>query len=162
MNRLAALAGAGAIALLTTDLAQAQPAPPPYGPPITLEIAKKAVAAAETEAEKNNWAVVITVIDSGGHIVMTVRRDDAQLASIALAEGKARTALNFKRPTKLVDEAVAQGGAGLRLLGLRDVTPIEGGLPIVVDAKIIGAIGVSGMLATQDGQVARVGADAAK
>jgi glc operon protein GlcG len=140
--------------------AQTQTMPPPYGPPISLAAAKQIVAAAEAEAEKNNWPVVIAVIDSGGNLVLLLRRDDAQLSAIATAEGKARTALFFKRPTKLLDDVISGGGSGLRFLALKDFTPLEGGLPIVADGTIIGAIGVSGVVSAQNSQVARAGIDA--
>ena len=136
--------------------------PPAYGAPITLEMAKQAVAAAEAEAKKNNWNVMIVVLDSGGHIVMSQKLDGTQYASIRIAEGKARTALEFKRPTKALDDTIAGGGAGLRLLSVRGVTAIEGGLPIIVDGKIVGSIGVSGVTSQQDAQIARAGADAVK
>jgi uncharacterized protein GlcG (DUF336 family) len=141
-----------------------QVAPPttPYGPPISCDMAKKAMAAAEAEAVKNNWAVVIAIIDSGGHIVMLHRRDDTQLSSIEIAQGKAKTALMFKRPTKVLDDAISGGGAGLRFLALKDIVPLEGGMPIVNDGKVIGAIGVSGVLSAQDAQIARTGVEALK
>jgi len=154
------IACALAFALASAAPGRAQPQPPPYGAPITLQAAKQVMAAAEAEAEKNNWPVVIAILDSGGNMVMLHRRDDAQLSAVALAEGKARTALHFKRPTKLLDEVISAGGGGLRFLALKDIVPLEGGLPIVVDGKIIGAIGVSGVLSAQDTQVARAGIDA--
>jgi uncharacterized protein GlcG (DUF336 family) len=132
----------------------------PYGAPITLDQAKRVMAAAELEAAKNSWQVAITILDSGGNLVMFHKVDNTQLASIGASEGKARTALTFKRPSKALDDAIAAGGAGLRLLAVKDITPLEGGLPILVDGKIIGAIGVSGALSSQDGQVAKAGADA--
>ena len=141
--------------------AAAQQAPPPYGLAITIDAAKKVMAAAEAEAAKNNWPVSIAVLDSGGNIVMLHRLDNAQLAATDLAIGKARTALNFRRPSKALEDAIAGGGAGLRLLAL-NITPIEGGFPIIVDGKIIGAVGVAGGLGAQDAQVAKAGADAAK
>ena len=104
------------------------------------------MAAAELEAGKNSWQVAITIIDSGGNLVMFHKFDNTQLASIGASEGKARTALTFKRPSKALDDAIAAGGAGLRLLAVKDITPLEGGLPIIIDGKIIGAIGVSGAL----------------
>ena len=116
----------------------------------------------DREASKNNWAVVISIIDSGGNIVMLHRRDDVQLSSIEIAQGKAKTALMFKRPSKVLDDAIAGGGAGLRFLALKDIVPLEGGVPIVLDGKIIGAIGVSGVLSSQDAQIARAGIDALK
>jgi glc operon protein GlcG len=140
--------------------AAAQQAEPPYGPVITLQAAKKVMAAAEAEAARNNWPAVITIIDSGGNMVMMQRMDDAQLSAIAAAEGKAQTALAFKRPSKQLEEAVSAGGAGLRLVGLKNLVAIEGGLPIVSDGKIVGAIGVSGLLSAQNTQVARAGIDA--
>jgi glc operon protein GlcG len=133
---------------------------PPYGPPITLDQAKRAMAAAELEAAKNSWQVAVTILDSGGNLVMFHKVDNTQLASISASEGKASTALRFKRPSKALDDAIAAGGAGLRLLAVKDITPLEGGLPILVDGKIIGAIGVSGALSSQDAQVAKAGADA--
>jgi glc operon protein GlcG len=142
--------------------AQAPSAPPPYGAPIGLETAKKLATAAEAEAAKNNWNMAIVILDSTGHVVLLHKLDNTQYGSIAVAEDKARTALDYKRPTKAFEDVVAQGGAGLRLLALRGATPIEGGVPIMSDGKIVGAIGVSGGSAAQDGQVAKAGADAAK
>src|SRR5271169_1934944 len=133
---------------------------PQYGAPITLDQAKRVMAAAELEAAKNSWLVAITILDSGGNLVMFHKVDNTQLASIAASEGKARTALTFKRPSKALYDAIAAGGAGLRLLAIKDITPLEGGIPILIDGKIIGAIGVSGALSSQDGQVAKAGADA--
>ena len=118
------------------------------------------MAAAELEAAKNSWQVAITIIDSGGNLVMFHKIDNAQLASATVSEGKARTALEFKRPSKALDDAIAAGGAGMRLLALKDITPLEGGVLVVVGGRIIGAIGVSGALSAQDAQVAKTGADA--
>ena len=137
-----------------------QASTPPYGPAITLDDAKRAMSAAELEAAKNAWQVAITILDSGGNLVMFHKMDNTQLASITASEGKARTALTFKRPSKALDDAIAAGGAGLRLLAVKDITPLEGGLPILVDGKIVGAIGVSGALSSQDAQTAKAGADA--
>jgi uncharacterized protein GlcG (DUF336 family) len=153
---------AGVLALLAALPAKAQTAPPPYGPPIGIDNARKAMNAAEGEATKNNWAVVIAIIDSGGHIVMLHRRDDVQLSSIELSQGKAKTALMFKRPSKVLDDAISGGGPGLRFLALKDIVPLEGGLPLIIDGKIVGAIGVSGVLSSQDAQIAKAGADALK
>ena len=166
MVRMLALFGAVALSIVPA-LAQA-PAPAaapsavalPYGPAITLDQAKRAMAAAELEAAKNSWQVAITILDSGGNLVMFHRVDNTQLSSATVSEGKARTALEFKRPSKALDDAIAGGGAGMRLLALKDITPIEGGLPVVVDGKIIGAIGVSGALSSQDSQVAKAAVDA--
>jgi uncharacterized protein GlcG (DUF336 family) len=166
MTALKTLAGAGALALLAATLAaipaKAQTPPPGYGPPIGLDNAKKVMAGAEAEAAKNNWPVVIAILDSGGNLVMLHRRDDTQLASTEIAQGKARTSLMFKRPTKVLDEAISSGGVGLRFLALKDIVPLEGGMPIVVDGKIVGAIGVSGVLSAQDAQIARAGLEALK
>jgi len=165
MSRMLALAAAlAALALAAGSsflpASAQQGAPPPYGPPITLDEAKRAMAAAELEAAKNSWQVAITILDSGGNLVMFHKIDNTQLASIGTSEGKARTALTFKRPSKALDDAIAAGGAGLRLLALKDITPLEGGLPIMIDGKIVGAIGVSGALSSQDVQVAKAGAEA--
>src|SRR5262249_11902583 len=116
----------------------------PYGPPISLETAKKAMAAAEAEAKKNNWPVVISIIDSGGHLVLLQRLGTTQLGRIEIATGKATTSLKLRRPSKALQDAIAGGGAGLRMLAVYPgATPLEGGLLIVSDGKIIGAIGVS-------------------
>jgi len=131
-----------------------------YGAPITLDQAKKAMAAAEAKAKQNNWNVVISIVDSGGHMVMLQRLDGTQLAAIRIADGKARTAVEFRRPTKALEDVIAGGGAGLRYFTVRGATLIEGGIPIVADGKIVGGIGVSGVHATVDAQIARAGADA--
>jgi len=162
MTTLKTLLGAGVVALMAVLPARAQTPPPPYGPSIGIEGARKVMNAAEEEASKNNWPVVIAIIDTGGHIVMLHRRDDTQLSAIEIAEGKAKTALMFKRPSKVLDEAISSGGPGLRFLALKDITPLEGGLPIVFQGRIIGAIGVSGVLSSQDAQVAQAGLDAIK
>jgi uncharacterized protein GlcG (DUF336 family) len=162
LTPLKSIAGACAIALAAAFPAHSQTVPPDYGPPIGLETARKAMSAAEAEAAKNNWPVVIAIIDSGGHIVMMHRRDNAQLASLEIAQGKAKTALKFKRPTKVLDDAISGGGAGVRFLALKDITPLEGGFPIVMDGKIVGAIGISGVLSAQDSQIARAAIDALK
>jgi len=162
MRTLKILTGAFLLALLAAAPAQAQTIPPPYGPPIGIEGARAVMAAAESEAAKNNWAVVICIIDSGGNLVMLHRHNDVQLSSIEISQGKAKTALMFKRPSKVLDDAISGGGAGLRFLALKDIVPLEGGLPIVADGKIVGAIGVSGVLSAQDTQIARAGADGLK
>ena len=133
---------------------------PPYGPPITLDQAKRVMAAAELQAVENSWQVAITILDSGGNMVMFHKIDNAQLSAVSVSEGKARTALQFKRPSRDLDDAIARGGAGNRLLALKDITPLEGGMPIVLDGRIVGAIGVSGAVSAQDAQIAKAGADA--
>jgi glc operon protein GlcG len=138
------------------------PPPPqiPYGAPIGLEQAKKVVAGAEAEAIKNKWTMVITVLDSGGHVVMLERMDGTQLGSIEAARDKAYSAVLYRRPTKVFQDLVGQGGPNLRLLRLSGANPLEGGIPILVDGKIVGAIGVSGAASEQDAQVAKAGVDA--
>jgi glc operon protein GlcG len=159
MLRLMTLAVIVAGLGLAPSVVSAQ-APPPYGPPITLDQAKKAMAGAEAEAKKNAWPVVITILDSGGNLVMLQRLDNAQWGSIDIAKDKARSAVALRRPTKVFQDLVAQGGANLRLLALAGASPLEGGLPIVVDGKIVGAIGVSGVTSEQDAQIAKAGAEA--
>jgi uncharacterized protein GlcG (DUF336 family) len=139
---------------------QVPPPTTPYGAPIRLAAAKKVMAAAEAEASRNKWGVSIAIVDSGANLVMIQRLDNAQLASVRLAEAKARTAAEFRRPTKLLEEAVAQGGVGLRVLTF-GASLAEGGVPIIVNGHIVGAIGVSGVASHQDAQVAKAGADAA-
>lgn len=155
--KLKLVAIAFAAFVLTASASSAQTPPPPYGAPISLDVAKKIMAAAEAEAVKNNWQVVITIIDSGGHMVMMQKFDNTQLASIAASEGKAQTSLAFKLPSKALEDAITAGGAGTRLLALKNIAPFEGGLPIIIDGKIVGAIGVSGALSPQDAQIARAG-----
>jgi glc operon protein GlcG len=139
--------------------AAAPPPPPPYGPPITLEQAKKVMVGAEAEAKKNSWNVVMVVLDSGGNLVMLQRMDGAQFGSIEVAKDKAYSAVAFRRPTKAFDDALAQGGANLRILKLSGAAPVEGGIPIVIDGKLIGAVGVSGVTSAQDAQIGRAGID---
>ena len=156
-----------AVLILGVSFASAQqpapatppPPPPPYGAPITLEQAKKVLAGAEAEAKKNSWNMVIVVMDSGGNLVALERMDGAQLGSIDVARDKAYSAVAFRRPTKAFDDALAQGGANLRILRLSGASPIEGGIPIVVDGKVIGSVGASGGTSAQDAQVARAGID---
>jgi glc operon protein GlcG len=139
---------------------QAAPAttPPEYGSPLTLTDAKRVMEAAEAEARANHWPMVIAIVDTTGELLMLHRMENAQLGSVNIARMKAETALKFKRPTKVFEEALAGGGAGLRVLAMSGLTPLEGGLPLFQNGKIVGAIGVSGMLATQDAQVGRAGA----
>jgi glc operon protein GlcG len=173
MTTLKIAAAASAVALLAMLPAAAQQpaapaapapaaAPMPYGPPITLEKAEKAMAAAKAEAQKNNWPVAISIVDSGGHAVMFARLDNTQIGSIRIAEGKARTAVELRRPTKALQDAAASGTLGLRFLSIPNVSMLEGGVVIVADGKIIGGIGVSGVMSNQDAEVAIAGANAAK
>jgi uncharacterized protein GlcG (DUF336 family) len=124
---------------------------------LTLDGAKKVAAAAEAEARKNNWNVVIAVVDDGGHLVYLQRIDGTQTGSIEVAIQKARTAQAFKRPTKVFEDAIAGGRNAL--IALHGALPLEGGLPIVVGGQLVGAIGVSGVKSTEDGQIAKAGAD---
>jgi len=135
---------------------------PSYGTSINLEQAKKVLAAAQAEARKNNWPVAIAVLDTSGNLVAFEKMDDTQTASIGVAQDKGRSAAIYRRPTKVMEDAVAGGGAGVRFLNLRDASTVEGGLPITVGGKIIGAIGVSGVTSPQDGMVAKAGAEALK
>jgi uncharacterized protein GlcG (DUF336 family) len=159
-QRLLSLA-IGTALVLTAATAGAQ-GPPAYGPPITLDQAKKVMAGAEAEAKKNNWPVVITILDSGGNLVMTHRLDGAQFGSVEVAREKAYSAVAFRRPTKVFEDALAQGGANLRLLRLSGANPLDGGWPIVIDGKIAGGIGVSGVTGARDAQIGRAGIDALK
>ena len=166
MQRLVSLV-VGTVLILGASIASAQqpapaaapPPPPPYGPPITLDQAKKVMVGAEAEAKKNSWNVVMVVLDSGGNLVMLQRMDGAQFGSIEVAKDKAYSAVAFRRPTKAFDDALAQGGANLRILKLSGAAPLEGGIPIVVDGKLIGAVGVSGVTSAQDAQIGRAGID---
>jgi len=124
---------------------------------LTLDGAKKVAAAAEAEAKKNNWNVVIAIVDDGGHLIYLQRIDGTQTGSIEVAIQKARTSQAFKRPTKVFEDAIAGGRNAL--IALHGALPLEGGLPIVVGGQVVGAIGVSGVKSTEDGQVAKAGAD---
>lgn len=137
-------------------------APVAYGEPIKLEQAEKVATAAYQEATKNNWQMAIAIVDTGGKLVLFKKMDNTQLGSIDVALGKATTANNFKRSTKIFEESITNGGAGLRTLALSGVVPVEGGEPIIINGKVIGAIGVSGAKASEDGIVARAGISALK
>jgi uncharacterized protein GlcG (DUF336 family) len=129
----------------------------PYGNSIPLESAKRVLAAAEKEAEKQGWPMVIAIVDTAGLLVTLSRHDQAQKGSIEVAIEKAKTAALFRRSTKVFQDSVAGGGAGIRMLGLPGATPVEGGLPILKDNQVIGGIGVSGMASDQDAAVATAG-----
>jgi glc operon protein GlcG len=148
-----------ALCVLTSALAQM---PNPYGLPISLENAKKAAAPALAEAAKNNWNMAVAIVGPAGNLIYYEKMDNTQLGSADVAIGKARTSALFKRPTKALQDALAAGGDGLRVLGLHNITPVEGGLPLIMDGKIVGAIGVSGGTSAQDAQCARAGADTVK
>jgi uncharacterized protein GlcG (DUF336 family) len=149
------------IALVLPAFKAQQPAPQKpvlYGAPISLEKAKRVAAAAAAEADKNGWLSAIAIVDPAGNLVYFQRADSTQTASLQLAIDKARSSALFKRSTKVFEDQVAAGGLGLRQLKNPDVIPIEGGIPLLEDGKVVGAIGVSGGTAAQDGQCAAVGA----
>jgi len=153
---------AAASAAAQTPAPATPPPPPPYGLPITLEQAKKVMVGAEAEAKKNNWNVVIAVLDSGGNVVMLQRMDGAQFGSIEVAREKAYSAVAFRRPTKLFQDLIEQGGVNMRLLRVSGLSPLEGGLPIIVDGKLVGGVGVSGVTSQQDAQIGRAGVEGLK
>lgn len=132
--------------------------PNPYGAPIGTESAKKAAAAALAEAVKNHWTMAVAVVDPDGVLVYYEKMDNTQLGSADVAVAKARSAARFKRPTKAFQDALAQGGTNLRILGLPGAVPVEGGIPLIADGKIVGAIGLSGDTSEHDGQCATAGA----
>jgi uncharacterized protein GlcG (DUF336 family) len=140
----------------------AQPGPSSYatpiGPSIGVDAAKKAAAAAAAEARKNGWFMAVAVVDPAGTLVYYEKADNTQLGSANVAVGKARSAALYKRPTKAMQDALAAGGNGLRILALEGAVPVEGGLPLVHDGKLVGAIGVSGDTSEHDGQCAQAGA----
>lgn len=151
-------------AALTLGSAQAfAQTPTPYGAPLTLEQARKAMAAAESEALKNNWNVTIAIVDSGGHMVLLQRLENTAYSSVEVAREKAQGAVAFRRPTKAFQDIIAQGGVHLRLLNITgDAGVLEGGVPIVTGGKMIGAVGVAGATSQQDAQIAQAGVDALK
>ena len=125
---------------------------------LNLDVARQMAAAAEAEAKANKWTVVIAIVDEGANLIYLQRMDETQIGSIEVAQEKAKTAVRFKRPTKAFEDAVA-GGRHV-VLRLPGATPVEGGIPIMADGKVIGAIGVSGVLSTQDAQIAQAGVNA--
>lgn len=145
--------------LLASSFAQM---PNPYGAPISLENAKKAAGPALAEAEKNHWNMAVAIVDPSGNLVYYEKMDNTQLGSANVAIEKARSAALYKRPTKAFQDGVAAGGDGLRILRLQGAVPLEGGIPLVMDGKIVGAIGVSGGASAQDGQCAKAAADVIK
>lgn len=149
------------ILLLTLTAALAQ-APMPYGPPISLETARKAATVALAETRKNNWTMAAAVVDPSGTLVYFEKMDNTQNGSVQVAIDKARSAALFKRPTKVFAERLTSGTAGLPLLRVEGALPVEGGVPLVIDGHIVGAIGLSGDSSEHDGQCAQAGADALK
>lgn len=142
-----------------TALPQAAPVVP-YGVSIVADAAKKAAAAAIVEAKKDGLQMAVAVVDTGGYLVYFERMPDTQFASVEIAIGKAKSAALFRRPTKVFQDGVAAGGAGIRFLGLTGAVPVEGGVPLVVNGKVIGAVGASGGTSDEDGKVANAGAAA--
>ena len=134
--------------------------PNPYGPPISLDNARKAAAPALAEARRQGWTMAVAVVDTSGTLVYYEKMDDTQMGSAQVCIAKARSAALFKRPTKDFQDTLAAGGEGLRVLRLENAVPVEGGLPLIVDGKIAGAIGLSGGTSAQDGQCAKAGVDA--
>jgi uncharacterized protein GlcG (DUF336 family) len=154
-----------ALALSVAAFAQTPLVPPanvPYGVAISPDAAKKVAAAAIAEARKNNWAMAVAVVDTGGYLVYFERMQDTQLGSVEVSIEKAKSAALFRRPTKSFQDTLAGGGAGLRMLSLAGAVPVEGGIPLIVDGKLVGAIGASGGNSDQDGHTAQAGAAALK
>ena len=147
------------LVVIGTAPASAQ-TPGSYGPPVTLAQAKQAAVPALAEAQKNSWAMAVAIVDTAGNLVYFEKMDGTQNGSVAVALDKARSAALFKRATKAFQDTLAAGGEGLRILALQGAVPVEGGVPLVVQGQIVGAIGVSGGTSQQDGQCAQAGADA--
>jgi glc operon protein GlcG len=153
------------ILVAPTPMQAQQPPSPPvpsYGESISLEHAKAVIAAAEAEAKKNGWPVAIAIVDCAGQLVAFERMNDTQTGSIQVAIAKAETSAKFRRPSKAFEEMLEKGGANLKVLNLPGAIPIEGGVPIVHEGKIIGAVGVSGVKSNEDGMVAAAGAAVAQ
>jgi len=134
--------------------------PEPYGVPISLDSAQKAAAAAIAEALKNGWLMAIAITDPSGELVYFAKMDGTQTGSVNVSIAKSRSAALFKRPTKVFQDMLASGGAGVRVLALERAVPIEGGVPLVINGEIVGGIGASGGSSDQDGVVAGAGAAA--
>lgn len=163
MQHLPRLTAATLIAFVLTAAQQASAqAPIPYGEAISLANAKKVIAAAEEEALKNKWPVAIAIVDPAGYLLAFSRLENTQLGSVEVALQKAKTSALFRRPTKVFEDMLAAGGANVKILSLPSAIPIEGGLPIIVDGKIVGAIGVSGVKSTEDAVIATAGLGAIK
>jgi len=148
-----------AATLLLTMAAVAIQAQLPTKQVLTLDAAKKIAAAAEAEAKKRGATVVIAVVDDGGYLLVLERLDDTQVASVDVGIAKARTAAIFRRPSKVFEDQIRDGRVAA--LALTGATPLQGGVPIIVDGKVIGAIGVSGNSPQEDEDIAKVGADSA-
>jgi glc operon protein GlcG len=151
-----------AAAVLVSTAAAADAQTMSYGPSITLDAARRAAAPALAEALKNKWMMAVAIVDTAGDLVYFEKMDDTQVGSVEVALSKARSAARFKRPTKAFQDALAAGGEGLRILALQGAVPVDGGVPLVMGGRIVGAIGVSGGTSAQDGQVAAAGVAALK
>jgi glc operon protein GlcG len=146
-----------ALAVLAPAVASALPLPNHYGAPIGIDAARRVAVAAIAEAKKNGWTVAAAIVDPGGNLVYFERIDGTQNGSSVVAQEKARTAAAFKRPSKMLEDAVKAGNT--QFLNLPGALPIDGGFPLVMDGKIVGAVGVSGAASAQDAQCAKAGAD---
>ena len=174
MSLQSILKAAPSLLLIATAAAAQQPTQPsqpakpaapssyaiPIGTSISLDVAKKAAAGASAEAKKNGWFMAIAVVDPAGTLVYFEKADTTQLGSAQVAIGKARSAALYKRPTKAFQDGLEKGGANLRILALEGAVPVDGGVPLLVDGKLVGALGVSGDLAENDGKCAASGAAA--
>lgn len=158
VRAIAGMAVAASIAVFSSSALAQQP----YGMNVSVDVAKKASAAAVAEARKNNWFMAIAVTDTAGTLVYFERMDNTQTGSINIAVGKARSAALFRRPTKVFQDLVAKGSEFTYLLSLEGAVLVQGGIPIVQDGRIVGAIGVSGGTGPQDVQVAEAGLAAIK
>jgi glc operon protein GlcG len=152
MNHLKRLLCASCLFLFTFG---AYSQAPSYGPEVNLATAKKIAAAAMAEAQKNKWNVAVAVVDNHGMLIYYEMMDDTQTSSAVIAIEKARSAAMFRRPTRVMEDVVNKGRTSF--LGIPGATPITGGLPIVVNGKISGAVGVSGVTSDQDEEVAKAG-----
>ena len=169
LHVLIAVGIGSALALGATALAQqpapstppAAVAPPDYGPPVTNEQAKAVAAAAFAEAKKNNWRMALAIVGPAGELVYFEKMDGTQGASVEIAQGKARTAALFRRPSKVFADQYAAGNTAFTTFPEKPVAS-EGGVPITVNGKIIGAIGASGGTGQQDGVAAAAGVSAAR
>ncbi len=155
-DRCVALLGAAVLSSLTT-IAQAQV--PQYGPNVNAEQARKVMAGALAEARKMGIPMAVAIVDNAGQLVLFERMDNTQTASVGVAQDKASSAAMYRHPTKVFQDVLAAAGPGLRVLTLRGANAVEGGLPVSVDGKIVGGVGVSGGSSEQDGVVAKAGLD---
>jgi glc operon protein GlcG len=159
MTPKALLAGIALCCAAGAALAQTPPVPQ-YGTNINHEQARKVVAAAIAESRKQNLPMAVAVVDNSGQLVAFERMDNTQTASTGISQDKALSSAMYRRPTKVFQDVLAAGGVGLRVLTLRGANAVEGGVPLIVDGKIIGGLGISGGTSEQDGTVAKVGAEA--